>query len=70
MKKYTWEEIKKENGVYKTFREEGYPAIGGQFGDFDFHSHAGEIIVLDLQGKEQINSDSCWSDEIFAKMRG
>ncbi len=68
MKKYTWEEIKKENGIYKTFCEEGYSAIGSQFGDFNFHSKDGEITVLNLKGEKEINTDSCWNDEIFVEL--
>ena len=70
MKKYTWKQIKKENGVYKTFCERGYPALNSQLGNFDFHSEAGEITVLDRAGRKELNLDSYWNGEIFVKIEG
>ncbi len=68
MRKYTWEEIKKENGVYKTFCEDGYRAINSKIGLFDFHSQAGEITVLNHFGGEMMND--IWNREIFVKIEG
>ena len=70
MKKYTWEEIKKENGVYKTFLERGYPALNSQLGNFDFHSEAGEITVLDRAGRKELNLNFYWNGYIFVKIGG
>ena len=68
MKKYTWEEIKNESGIYKTFCEHKYPALNSHFGAFIFDSNGGEIIVLNPAGGKEINSDSCWSRDIFVKI--
>jgi len=70
MKKYTWEEIKNESGVYKTFCEEGYPMLKSQLGLFDFHSKFGEITVLNGDGGEEINDYACWHETIFVKIKG
>ena len=68
MKKYTWEEIKKESGIYKTYCEEGYGPFKNQFGLFDFYSKAGEITVLDHLGYEMMND--IWNRETFVKLEG
>ena len=65
MKKYNWEEIKKENGVYKTFHKECKE--GEELGNFNFHSTNGEITVFD---KDAEVDNTLWNYEIFVKVGG